>query len=94
MYFACSGYRGEYLLVRRIDDYLRLDRMPLLLSRVVSALFFWGRSMGDSVQSMVSFSMVGSSKAADFLGSANALERTSMFSCRRTILKQFDSLTP
>lgn len=89
-----ASLRGENAFRICIDDYLRLDGVPLLLTGVVSALFFWGRSTGDSVQSMVSLVIVGLSSAWLRFGSAKRFDFTSAVSILRMILNAFDSLTP
>lgn len=56
-----------------VDDELGLQRMALVLARVVATLFFWGRATGVSVASMRTSSYVRSLVTRAFLpGSVNA----------------------
>lgn len=78
-----------------VNDQLRLQRVPLFLSRVATPLFFFGRSTGVSVALMrtPSHSMPGSSKA--FLpGNRKTRLWIKAFSIQRMVFQQTLSDTP
>ena len=66
---------------RLVNDNLRFYRVPLFLARIISALFFFGRSIGVSVTSTMTNSKVFSLSRNTFLpGSFKWLQFLSRFS--------------
>ena len=85
--FAVSLRRANNLASRFINDNLRFYRVPLFLARIVSLLFFFGRSIGVSVTSTMTNSKLFSLSRKTFLPgnfkSRQFLSRFSIFSMVR-----------
>ena len=87
--------RGDDYLRLLVHHHLRLLGMPLLLSAVVPALLFWGRSMGCSVTSTNTTSINVSLGCKAFLPSnRNSPDFMSTFSTLRIVRHTVASLTP
>lgn len=79
--FAVALCRADDPVSRSVDNNLRFYRVPLFLARIVSLLFFFGRSIGVSVTSTITNSKVLSLSRSTFLpGSFKSLQCLSRFS--------------
>jgi len=76
------------------SPHLRFYRVPLFLAGIISLLFFFGRSTGDSATSMTTTSNSAAKSGRRFAGKANSFELIKMSSTLVMMRDTADSLIP
>jgi len=89
--FAFPEKRRNNLLGFFVDQDLCFQRVPLFLARIISTLFFFGRSIKLSVTSTIVYLIASPSSSRFLPGSANLPDLIKIFSTRCTSRETFDS---